>query len=225
VADRDIRPEAQGASIVVLGSLNPAIFQPQWFAANNLLRPEEADAADIKIVSNDVTVFSSEWLSAQVLGDRLTFETADPVKYHPLRDLAANTFSLLEHTPIKAFGFNRFQEHRMSSEEAWHAFGHRYAPKEPWKDILVKPGMRTVVMEGTRGDSEAERVQLKLEPSRTVQWGVRIHLNEHYAIPSDTAAPDAMLLLQNALDANWKPFLKFWSRASSQLLSPLGEDY
>jgi hypothetical protein len=31
--------ESEGASIVLLGSFNPGIFQPAWFGAHGLIRP------------------------------------------------------------------------------------------------------------------------------------------------------------------------------------------
>ena len=60
MADREIRPEVLGVSVVALGSFNPAIFQPLWFSSNNLVRKEEAEGAEIKIIHHDVTMFSTE---------------------------------------------------------------------------------------------------------------------------------------------------------------------
>ena len=46
-----IDPEISGVGIVVLGSFNPAIFTPAWFALHGLLPKSVADSADLKRVS------------------------------------------------------------------------------------------------------------------------------------------------------------------------------
>jgi len=43
--------EISGASIVLLGSFNPPIFQPQWFARQNLLQPTLAEKAKINFIT------------------------------------------------------------------------------------------------------------------------------------------------------------------------------
>ena len=64
------RTEIEGASIILLGKFNPAIFQPAWLSANNLLRKEEADIANIDVINPQVTSFSAAWLRIQVLAGR-----------------------------------------------------------------------------------------------------------------------------------------------------------
>jgi hypothetical protein len=91
-----------------VGSFNPSIFQPLWFSQHNLIRNEEATAAKIEIIHPNATIFRTEWLSLQVTGNNFTALTEDPTKSLPLRDLVTGTFKLLEHTPLIAFGFNRF---------------------------------------------------------------------------------------------------------------------
>ena len=43
-----ISPQFEGVTIVLLGQFNPAIFQPAWLAAENLVRPQEAESAEIE---------------------------------------------------------------------------------------------------------------------------------------------------------------------------------
>lgn len=215
--EREIRPELQGASIVALGSFNPAIFQPLWFSGNGLIRKEEADNAEVKIIHNKVTIFTSEWFSLQVTGDRYVIETEDPTKYHPLRDFVLGTFKILEHTPIRAFGFNRYQHFRMTSEEEWHAFGDHYAPKKSWCAILDKPGMRSLVIEGTREGATANLIQIRIAPSRKVHPGVSIYINEHYEIPKDTNTMDAISLFLEKLQSSWDDFVAYWEHVSEHL--------
>src|ERR1019366_9517037 len=83
------RSEIDGASIVLIGKFNPAIFQPAWLGACNLLRKEEVEDAVIGMVNPQVTSFSAHWLTIQVLAERFTASTADPAQYQALRDLVA----------------------------------------------------------------------------------------------------------------------------------------
>lgn len=42
-----IRAEIDGATIVLLGEFNPAIFQPAWFGQNGLIGAQEVKEAKI----------------------------------------------------------------------------------------------------------------------------------------------------------------------------------
>ena len=94
------RTEIEGASVILLGKFNPAIFQPVWLGVNNLIRAEEAERATIDVINPQVTSFSAEWLRIQVLADRFQATTADPAHYQALRDIVLSIFQLLEYTPF-----------------------------------------------------------------------------------------------------------------------------
>src|SRR6184192_974106 len=113
------REEFRSASLVALGSFNPAIFQPQWLGATKLIRQEEADKATIEVVHPEMTVFSTEWFKIEVTSGRFAILTDDPTKHLPLRDLAIGVFRVLEHTPITAMGFNSIHHFAMGSSEEW----------------------------------------------------------------------------------------------------------
>ncbi len=219
-----LEPEIQGVSIVALGSFNPAIFQPRWFSYNNLIRDEEAEEANekLEIIHKEVSIFATEWFSLQVTGDRFALETSDPTKSQPLRDLAAGTFGILEHTPIEAFGFNRNQHFRMSTQDDWHAFGHHFAPKDSWNDILTNPGMRSLVMEGKREDCDADRMQISIEPSARVHPGVFVRVNQHYKLKGDDedkSPRDRIVEFRKKLQESWDEFLSYCDKAAKHLLT------
>src|SRR5947209_5297307 len=100
-------PENEGASIVMIGAFNPAIFQPRWLSTQQLIRPEEGEDAKITIIQAEVADFSTEWFRLVVLQQRLQLLSTDPRQYSPLRDLAAGMFIILPHTPISSLGMNR----------------------------------------------------------------------------------------------------------------------
>jgi len=174
--------EIEGVSIVLLGDFNPKIFQPAWFAAQELIRKEEAESAEIEVVHPEVVVFSLDWLRIQVTRNRWISEAQAP-HYEPLRDLILGTFRLLRHTPIRKMGLNRDIHFKMPTEDDWNALGDRLAPKEPWKNILDKPGMRRLEMEEKRSDDFMGHIRIRIEPSVRIHPGVLVSVNDHYSLP------------------------------------------
>ena len=53
-------PEISGGSIVLLGSFNPKIFQPEWFFRQELLSEDEVKDADIKVIAPQISHFETE---------------------------------------------------------------------------------------------------------------------------------------------------------------------
>jgi hypothetical protein len=212
--------ELEGFSIVVLGSFNPSIFQPLWLSTNNLIRTEEAKGAKIEIIHRNVSIFATEWFSLQVTDVNFSLESSDPTKTQPLRDLALGVFKILEHTPLTAFGINCHRHFRMSSVESWHAFGHHFAPKESWNNILEEPGLRSMVMQGKRANCNA-LILIQVEPSHKITPGVFINVNEHHDLSStkDASPADRNRILLSALQSSWDDFFSYSSRVSDHLFS------
>jgi len=129
-------PEKKNLSIVFLGDFNPTIFQPEWFAAEDLIRKRESEDAKIEIIHPEIVVIIFDWGRLEVTRDRFVLSTKQDPYYEILRDLVIGTFRLLRHTPIKMVGINTEMHFRMRSIKEWHDFGHLLAPKEIWKGIL-----------------------------------------------------------------------------------------
>jgi hypothetical protein len=190
--------EIQGLNIVLRGHFNPAIFHPSWFAAQKLIRHQEAEAAEIKIVHPNAAIFETEWLQIHVLQDRFQAITNQEPYYETLRDLVVGALDLLSHTPLRVMGINRGFHYRLESEEAWDAVGHRLAPKQDWENVLDSPGMLNLTMRGKRPDDLDGYIQVKVEPSGQVGFGVYVHVNDHYQLSSASetlGANKAMIIL------------------------------
>jgi len=216
----ELKPEIEGVSVVVVGSLNPAIFQPAWFAREKLIPQEEADTADVKIISPQVSVFSIGWLNLEITLDRFTANTSQMQHLEPLRDLVLGTFTLLRHTPLKHLGINRMAHFRSASEEAWHEIGHRLAPKEPWAGLLEKPGMRRVSMLGQRSDGYRGDITATVEPSLVLKkpvFGVYFEVNDHYDFSGEEKGNDCERILA-ILNNCWGPSLERSSRIMQDLM-------
>jgi hypothetical protein len=210
--------EIQGVSVILLGDFNPKIFQPAWFAAEGLIRKQEAEQATINIVHPEVVSFTLEWLELQVTRERFAISTPQEPYYEIVRDLVLGTFNLLRHTPLHKLGINTDMHFRMHSQEAWHAFGHRLAPKELWQGILDAPGMRSLTMESRRPDGFKGYIRVQVEPSAKVDPGVYLQVNDHYEVeaPQPGLGSSEMLTI----------FERAWSEAlrrSKHIISVLME--
>jgi hypothetical protein len=213
-------PDFQGASIVMIGSFNPTIFQPRWLGAQQLIRPEEAENATITVIQAEISDFSTEWFQLQVLQNRLQILCTDPRHYAPLRDLASAMLTILPHTPINALGLNRQFHFRMPSAGAWHGIGHLLAPKEPWNEILDNPGLRVVIMEGTRKKDSGGTVRVKIEPSsKVLPFGLYIEVNEEAKPPANDREPEGAQWVSDHLSKKWDSFIDFSEIAAEHLLA------
>lgn len=175
-------------SIVLVGSFNPAIFQPAWFAAHDLIPSDDNMVPDTKLnVSHpEITDFSTENFQLQVIPQRLVLTTHNTAFYDSLRDLALGTFRILSHTPIAKMGINRAFHFEMPSEEAWNSVGDRLAPKDDWRRALKEPGLVSLTIQGQRPDNYKGHIQVRLEPSAIpkVQNGVFVEVNDHFEVAS-----------------------------------------
>lgn len=211
----------QTASIVHRGHFNPAIFQPAWLAAQNLIRAQEAGSAQIDIIHPKAAIFTAEWLRLNVVEDNFQAGTTQEPYYEALRDLVVGVLSLLSHTPLRALGINREFHFRFPSLDAWHKVGHTLAPKPLWEPHLPKPGMQSLTIRGQRPDDLEGYILVKVEPSTQVEFGVYIEVNDHYQLaPGDEAIPGT----SKALDIISRQWGGSMSRASAiaQAIAALG---
>ena len=195
--------EINAVSIVLIGSFNPAIFNPLWFKVHDLIKPDEADSAKLEITHPEVSSFSTDWLKLQVLHKRFAAATTDPSHFPSLKDLVRGTFSLLEHTPVSKMGLNRLMHFRMSSTKEWHEFGDLVAPKEHWKVIMNKPGLISLRMEDPRTEGHKGYVRVKIEPSARIQPGVFVEVNNHYESESE----NGLEVMMGVLESSWSNVL------------------
>ncbi len=197
----------EAASIVLVGSFNPAIFQPAWFSAEGLLAKEETAEANLGIAHPEILAFTADWLSIEVTRERWIITTVQPPFYGALRDLALGTFTVLHHTPIAMMGLNRDWHFRMDSEDHWHEVGHRLAPPANWEGILEKPGMRSLTMEGVRPDGLRGFLRVKVEPSGKVHPGVYININDHYEVVAGDAEVQSADVAMETIREHWEASL------------------
>lgn len=209
-------PEINGAAIVLVGSFNPAIFQPEWFVRQNLLSETEAGAAKINAVVPQICDFETGRFQIQVTTDRFAAVSKADANPAPLRDLVLGTFFILEHTPVTAVGLNRQMHFAIGSEEDWHRLGDTLAPKDGWYKILPgRPGMRSLTIQTQmhEGRPEDPKLTIKVEPSLQVKFGVYFETNEHYAAPKGD-----MKFVLDTLRGRWEESYNYAAKIADHIL-------
>lgn len=88
----DRTPEISASSIVLLGSFNPKIFQPEWFARQGLLSQAQIETVEIKIIAPQVCQFQTEQIELAVTTDKFQLFSKPSASAAPLRDLVLGTF-------------------------------------------------------------------------------------------------------------------------------------
>ncbi|GAA4929095.1 hypothetical protein [Actinomycetospora succinea] len=213
----DVSPLIEGASIVLAGSMNPGIFHPQWLARNDLIRVAEAESAENVVVTPEFARFEVEWFTVEVLPERLTVLTQSSPFYSSLRDLVFSIVKLLPHTPVDAIGLNRSAHFGLSSSDVYDKLGHRLAPKDMWREVLDRPGMRRVSIQGERTDGKLGMVLVSVEPSVQVHNGLFIDVNDHF-VRGDATGADFDAWIEDVFTSCWKTHLSSVHNIQSKIL-------
>lgn len=205
--------EVSGGSIVLVGSFNPKIFQPEWFGRQKLLPQGEVDLAEIKLIHPQFCQFDTERFAVQVTAERFLAASkgnSDPIL---LRDLVLGTFFILEHTPATAIGLNRHMHFRMPSESDWHRVGDKLAPKAGWSGVIEggRPGMLSLDILTPKPEPAGATMLVRVQPSTRVKPGVYFETNEHYPAKS-------LHELLEILRERWEGAQNYASRIAEHIL-------
>jgi hypothetical protein len=215
-----IEPENNNVSIVLIGSLNAAIFHPSWFVANNILRKDDIEDAKVDFVHSALAVFKiGDWLSVRVEQNRFIAETSEP-PFIRINDFVVKTFKeVLVHTPLFQIGINRQVHFSVGDEETRNKIGKKLAPQEAWgewaSDIAGKKdnkhgGMMSLTMQqADLDDRSVGAIQARVEPSMLIKnrTGIFVGVNDHYEIAEQGhsgGSAEIMDILVKQFDASIK---------------------
>jgi hypothetical protein len=193
---------------VLIGNLNPAIFHPSWFVANDLLSKDSIENAQVEIIHRGICIFKiDQLLRLQVEPNRFVAETREP-PFVWLHDLVVRTFKeALIHTPIYKLGINRIVHFSVGDEKTRNEIGKKLAPQKAWGEWATcisgnkekgHGGMISLVMQETDlDDREIGYINAKVEPSLLIKdnAGIFIEVNDHYEIPKDDSLVGATKII------------------------------
>ncbi len=179
-------PEAnvriEGRGVVLRGSFNPMIFQPEWLRSQGLVDEAEFELPQESkslLVSHEFTNVTTSWFTCQIRPDVFQVMTQDTEMFGPLRDLVSDILDRLPHTPIAAIGINTHFHFDMESRDRWDSVGTILVPRSNWDTVLSKPGMRGVAIEAQRTDERIGSINVRVEPSVSIPTGVFVEINDH----------------------------------------------
>ncbi len=214
--------ETEQVSIVLLGSFNPMIFHPSWFAAHGLVPCDDNKVplgVQGVITHPEVMDFTTDDFHWQVVKNRLSARALSTAFYDPLKDLVLGSFKILRHTPVGKMGLNRDFHFRMPDENSWNEVGDRLAPKGPWENVLEKPGMMSVTVKSKREGGHKGFIQVKVEPSTVVKpYGVYVEVNDHFEI-ADLSDLQGCGELMEILRESWSDSMKRAEKIAEAVVS------
>lgn len=125
------------ASVVLIGSMNPKIFHPEWFIRKEIV--EEWDYSQDEVISlpDLAQVELPNERKLTVLLNKFSILSPLATEYQSIKDLVIHTFSLLSETPIIQMGMNFSSVIKIPDEDKWKQFGQKLAPQEYWKQAAT----------------------------------------------------------------------------------------
>jgi hypothetical protein len=125
------------ASIVLIGSMNPKIFHPEWFIRKEIV--EEWDYSQDEVVSlpDLAQIELPNERKLTVFLNKFSILTPLATEYQSIKDLVIHTFSLLSETPINQIGMNFNSVIKIPDEGKWIQFGRNLAPADCWRQAAA----------------------------------------------------------------------------------------
>lgn len=202
-------------SIVMVGEINPVIFQPSWLANKELIQETEGEKAKIDIIHNEISKFDLSWASIEVTRQRFVIRTSKEAFFETAKDLAYSIFALLKETPLKHIGINHIFHYELNDEE-YVKIGDKLAPFSNWNNILKDPRLIKIEMtENERNDSFQGHYRVRVTPSELIKNnGVSISINDHFNVVTKLSrSKEAIKILSQA----WENSLKRAKKTQTEL--------
>jgi hypothetical protein len=220
-------PKLHQASVVLLGSFNPAIFHPRWFGSVGAFTDAEVRLFEEgKHLKPDDLIITTEIAQLRlasrfnIVAQRESIQITDQnPPFNWLKDFVECTFSALPHTPVRAAGLNRELHFAIETKEAWWKIGDILVPKAPWEfffqghlatDVEHKAGLVNVTMRVHRVDKEWPGfLDLRVFVSNLGDQVLGIATNDHF----DLSARKNDGALNPAIDAVRTHWLKSFEKS------------
>ncbi len=232
-----IKPKLENASIVLIGSFNPRIFQPAWFAHNEMIGNKEAEQpANLIQFREQIVAFKVEMFELNVEPNRFVITSLNDHPAEHIKDLVISCFGkCLPHTPITAIGINRSIHFDTGDFEIRDSVGSRLAPKSAWGDwgkeieksydepIDKRGGMSSITMlqQNVHLDGCNVSVRAKVEPSYSIEnnTGIFVDVNNHFELRSDEQSIQDGSSAVGILETNWETSMSRATMIMDQIMA------
>ncbi|WP_414495576.1 hypothetical protein [Stenotrophomonas maltophilia] len=213
-----LNPTRVAATLVLVGPVSPALFHPEWFKSNGLIKAREADSAEIQMVNSNISLFKNDWLNVDVRPERIQLRTEQEPFFPVLRDLALGCLNCLPRVPFRQLGINWEYSIQFPDRGSYDNFGHALAPKAPWQDVVKNPGMLGVAMQSDQDDGYEGTRNYSVRPdlSGDVSFQAIISHNDHYSFESkEVRSPNLVI---ECISERWEGSRANFDRVASHLL-------
>lgn len=205
----------RSTNIVLIGTFNPAIFQPEWFRTHELLPDAEIEAATSPgpgklLVSSDAAMIRFASVALDVFSERWSLSTERPDWAGDLGPLTSSVFELLRHTPIRTIGIN-VVEHWPKERGASTDVVKKWLPLD---DLARTVGTPLRVGGIVRADWTGYQASLVLEPSVTLKEGT--YISQNFEKPIKKGVDELIQLLR----ADWTNVLARATTVVDAILGP-----
>lgn len=211
----DFAAKRKRISIVLIGDFNPAMFQPEWFARNDIISVEEASIAKDSdgaplVVTPQITMFKTSMFEVRIEQKRFSVSCLKE-PWDLVKDFVGKTFEKLSGMSINAYGYNYDAHYYIGGAETLNSIGNYLAPKQYWGALFEDDinclesgnGLSSMKMLKTKADGKG-RVTVMVEPSVHEKGGLFMACNDHndvsldeslaeYVIPQIVESFDAIL--------------------------------
>lgn len=214
--------QTENLNVVLVGSFNPAIFHPEWFLRQGIISDADLEKAVVEGVSPEISRCQFSGMSLEVLQDHLTLQTRDVSRQPILQDVILAILEKLPHTPIRACGLNSAHHYDLGDEAYWHKIGHALAPKNIWNDLLLKPGMESLTIKGSREGEFSGHVNITVQPSKRFKFGLFIGSNTHYG--SSDRDPLLIEKVKDFISSQWEEAYQMASKTAAMVFERIQKD-
>lgn len=222
MTSKNPRRGIDNVSLQLFGSFTPQRFHPAWFAAKSLIPEEEAEKAEIEILyPNYISFTSGEWLLLEVEEDSFIASATKP-PYELLRDLVVSTFKIVKsikphNSYVRGLRLKRDMHFDTPSGNLFVTVGDNYINKKKWSELINKPVMQNMVIEGKRQDSYKGNVHVSIYQSNQLDEGICLSYSDYYLI-EDVGPVESINKMVNIVGKEWDVFMKKSDDFSNSLL-------
>ncbi len=184
-------------TIVLVGSFNPLILDPNWLLKQQVISQfelEQVQETGKALISRQVALMEFRTFSLQADPNRvqiaMTQEAETPLL---LADVVAKIFGVLAHTPVNAVGLNH-SVHRETIDDHAERILDLLAPQAAAERLLASGRVESLTWQADRDDDYAGRLYLSVQPSVHVQ-GLFLSVNDHFDLGDSGTGQSATRLV------------------------------